>query len=55
MTTDNLTIRLSIKSYIWIVYYAFNGKTTVFIEMKDGINEYGLAVELTFYYYKSGF
>jgi len=28
--------------------YAFNGNTTAFIEMEDGINEYGLAVGLTF-------
>ena len=30
--------------------YAFNGNTTAFIEMEDGINEYGLAVGLTFVY-----
>lgn len=30
--------------------YAFNGNTTAFIEMEDGINEYGLAVGLTFIY-----
>ncbi len=30
--------------------YAFNGHTTAFIEMEDGINEYGLAVGLTFVY-----
>lgn len=28
--------------------YGFNGNTTAFIEMEDGINEYGLAVGLTF-------
>lgn len=32
--------------------YAFNGNTTAFIEMEDGINEYGLAVGLTFIYPK---
>ena len=32
--------------------YAFNGNTTAFIEMEDGINEYGLAVGLTFVYPK---
>ncbi len=30
--------------------YGFNGNTTAFIEMEDGINEYGLAVGLTFIY-----
>lgn len=38
--------------------YAFNGNTTAFIEMEDGINEYGLAVGLTFIYptiVKAGF
>ena len=30
--------------------YAFNGNTTAFIEMEDGVNEYGLAVGLTFVY-----
>ena len=30
--------------------YAFNGNTTAFIEMEDGINEYGLAVGLTVSY-----
>ena len=30
--------------------YAFNGNTTAFIEMEDGVNEYGLAVGLTFIY-----
>lgn len=38
--------------------YAFNGNTTAFIEMEDGINEYGLAVGLTFIYpttIKAGF
>lgn len=28
--------------------YSFNGNTTAFIEMEDGINEHGLAVGLTF-------
>lgn len=32
--------------------YAFNGNTTAFIEMEDGMNEYGLAVGLTFVYPK---
>lgn len=31
--------------------YCFNGNTTAFIEMEDGINEYGLAVGLTLSYY----
>ena len=38
--------------------YAFNGNTTAFIEMEDGINEYGFAVGLTFIYptiIKAGF
>lgn len=38
--------------------YAFNGNTTSFIEIEDGINEYGLAVGLTFIYptiIKAGF
>ncbi len=38
--------------------YSFNGNTTAFIEMEDGINEYGLAVGLTFVYptvIKAGF
>ncbi len=38
--------------------YAFNGNTTAFVEMEDGMNEYGLAVGLTFIYprvVKSGF
>ncbi len=38
--------------------YAFNGNTTAFIEMEDGMNEYGLAVGLTFVYptiLKAGF
>ena len=30
--------------------YAFNGNTTAFVQMEDGINEYGLAVGLTFVY-----
>ena len=28
--------------------YAFNGNTTAFIEIEDGINEYGLSIGLTF-------
>lgn len=32
--------------------YAFQGNTTAFIEMEDGINEYGLAIGLTFVYPK---
>ena len=32
--------------------YIFNGNTTAFIEMEDGINEYGLAIGLTFVYPK---
>lgn len=28
--------------------YAFNGNTTAFVEMEDGVNEYGLAAGLTF-------
>lgn len=32
--------------------YGFNGNTTAFIEMEDGINEHGLAVGLTFLYPK---
>lgn len=32
--------------------YAFNGNTTAFVQMEDGINEYGLAVGLTFVYPK---
>lgn len=30
--------------------YAFNGNTTAFVEIEDGINEYGLAIGLTFIY-----
>ncbi len=30
--------------------YAFNGNTTAFIEIEDGINEYSLAIGLTFIY-----
>lgn len=30
--------------------YAFNGNTTAFIEIEDGVNEYGLAIGLTFIY-----
>lgn len=32
--------------------YAFNGNTTAFVEIEDGINEFGLAVGLTFVYPK---
>lgn len=32
--------------------YAFTGNTTAFIEMEDGVNEYGLAIGLTFVYPK---
>lgn len=32
--------------------YAFHGNTTAFVQMEDGINEYGLAVGLTFIYPK---
>lgn len=32
--------------------YAFNGNTTAFVQMEDGVNEYGLAVGLTFVYPK---
>ena len=38
--------------------YSFNGNTTAFVEMEDGINEYGLSVGLTFVYptiIKAGF
>lgn len=38
--------------------YAFNGNTTAFVEMEDGVNEYGLAIGLTFIYpttIKAGF
>lgn len=30
--------------------YSFNGNTTAFVEIEDGVNEYGLAVGLTFVY-----
>lgn len=30
--------------------FAFNGNTTAFVQMEDGVNEYGLAVGLTFIY-----
>ena len=30
--------------------YSFNGNTTAFVEMEDGINEHGLAIGLTFIY-----
>ena len=30
--------------------YAFNGNTTAFVQMEDGVNEYGFAVGLTFVY-----
>ena len=32
--------------------YAFNGNTTAFVEMEDGINQHGLAAGLTFVYPK---
>ncbi len=32
--------------------YAFNGNTTAFVQMEDGVNEYGLAVGLTFFILK---
>ena len=32
--------------------YSFNGNTTAFVEMEDGVNKYGLAVGLTFVYPK---
>ena len=32
--------------------YSFNGNTTAFVEMEDGINEHGLAIGLTFIYPK---
>lgn len=32
--------------------YAFNGNTTAFVQMEDGVNEYGLAIGLTFVYPK---
>lgn len=32
--------------------YAFNGNTTAFIQMEDGVNEFGLAIGLTFVYPK---
>ena len=38
--------------------YSFNGNTTAFVEIEDGINEYGLSVGLTFVYptiIKAGF
>ena len=31
-------------------FYAFNGNTTAFVQMEDGVNEYGLAIGLTFIY-----
>ena len=30
--------------------YAFNGNTTAFVQMEDGVNEHGLAIGLTFIY-----
>lgn len=30
--------------------YSFNGNTTAFVEMEDGINEWGLAIGITFVY-----
>ncbi|MBS7020816.1 MAG: linear amide C-N hydrolase [Firmicutes bacterium] len=43
------------KLYMNVLYhldnsYAFQGNTTAFIEMEDGMNEHGLAVGLTFIY-----
>lgn len=41
------------KSYLNVIYhfsndsYAFEGNTTAFVEMEDGINEHGLAIGLT--------
>lgn len=32
--------------------YSFNGNTTAFVQMEDGVNEHGLAVGLTFVYPK---
>ena len=32
------------------VVYSFNGNTTAFIQMEDGMNQYGLAIGLTFVY-----
>lgn len=32
--------------------YAFNGNTTAFVQIEDGVNEYGLAIGLTFVYPK---
>ncbi len=32
--------------------YAFNGNTTAFVQMEDGVNEHGLAAGLTFIYSK---
>lgn len=32
--------------------YSFNGNTTAFVQMEDGVNRYGLAVGLTFIYPK---
>ena len=32
--------------------FSFNGNTTAFVQMEDGINEYGLAIGLTFVYPK---
>lgn len=32
--------------------YAFNGNTTAFVQIEDGVNEYGLAIGLTFIYPK---
>ena len=32
--------------------FAFNGNTTAFVQMEDGVNEYGLAIGLTFVYPK---
>lgn len=43
------------KLYMNCVYhldnaFSFNGNTTAFVQMEDGVNEYGLAVGLTFIY-----
>lgn len=45
------------KLYLNCIYhlsgsYSFNANTTAFVEMEDGVNEYGLAVGLTFVYPK---
>ncbi len=45
------------KSYMNVLYnldmsYAFTGNTTAFVQMEDGVNEYGIALGLTFIYPK---